>query len=380
MKNFKITQDGTEIYLGDGETKRMGELVKKYKGKKVLLVYGKESIKKNGLYEKIVFQLKENSIEHFDLSGVKPNPILEKVEEGIEICKRERIDFILAVGGGSVIDSAKAIAGGALDSGSVWDYYQQLRAPKEALPLGVVLTIPATGSESNPYTVLSYKDEKRGTGSPHFIPKFAILDPENTLTLPSNQTAFGVVDMFLHICEQYFHNEYTPIQDGISEGLLRGVIEIGKGLLQSPNDKNLRAASLWAGNIALSGFLAKGVNGGDWSSHSIEHEISAINDIAHGAGLAVIFPAWLEYVSKKNPKKIEQFGKYVFEMDSIESTIKAVRDFFESLSVSTFITDNSIKISDFDKIATQATKFGDIGGYVKLKKDDIKEILKIAIK
>ncbi len=380
MKNFKIIQDGTEIFLGDGESKRVGELVKKYGGEKVLLVYGKESIKKNGLYSKIVSQLEENGIKIYELSGIKPNPILEKVEEGIDICKKEEVDFILAVGGGSVIDSAKAIAGGALDSGSVWDYYQRLRTPKKALPLGVVLTIPATGSESNPYTVLSYKDEKRGTGSQYFIPKFAILDSENTLTLPLNQTAYGIVDMFLHICEQYFHNDYTPIQDGISEGLLRAIIEIGKKLLESPNDKNLRGASLWAGNIALSGFLAKGTSDGDWSSHSIEHEISAINDIAHGAGLAIIFPAWLEFVSKKNPTKVEKFGKYVFQTESIKTTIEAVRDFFESISVSTYITDNSIKISDFNKIATQATKFGDIGSYVKLNCDDIKEILKIAIK
>lgn len=382
MKNFEIRQDGAHVLLGTGFTAKVGELVKQYQGKKVLFLYGQQSIKKNGLYEKVISALNKEKIEFVELFGVKPNPVIEKVNEAIELCKKENVDFILAVGGGSVIDSAKAIAGGVAEGGDVWDYYLYKRSAQKALPIGVILTIPATGSESNSYTVLTNGSDKRGSGAKVFIPKFAILDPENVYSLPKNQTAYGLVDMFLHTTETYFVNdEFINLQEKFAEGLLKAVIEIGPKLVNDLTNEKLRKQSFWCGNVALSGFLSKGTSGGDWVCHAIEHEFSAINDMAHGAGLAIVFPAWLTVVGKHNPKKVLRYSKEIFNVDTIEEGVAKTREFFESLGVETYLTDNSIKKEQFDHIINKLFAFsGVVGNYVKLTKEDIRDILNIAIK
>ena len=343
MKKINIKLDNTEVILESGSTSKVSELIKKYNGKKVLFLYGQGSIKRNGLYDNIISQFKENNIDYITFSGIKPNPRIEKVYEAVKLSIKNSVDFILAVGGGSVIDSAKVIAASILEGGDSWDYFTYKRVAKKALPLGVVLTIPATGSESNPYTVISNKDDKKSASAEVFSPKFAILDPQNTISLPKDQTAYGLIDIFVHVAEQYFSLEDGGVlRDRFCEAVFLTTIDISLKLIDNLQDEELRMESLWAGNIALSRFLMKGLSSsGDWATHAIEHQISAINDIAHGAGLAIVFPAWLEVVGRKKPEKILKYGKTLFKKDSLKDIVKATRDFFESLGVKTYIDDNS---------------------------------------
>jgi alcohol dehydrogenase len=315
--NEYIYHNPTRLVFGKNQIKALKEELGRY-GKKVLLVYGGGSIKRSGLYDEVMNELNEMGAEVSELSGVEPNPRLSTVKNGIKICKENDIECLLAVGGGSVIDCTKAIAAGAKYDGDVWDLITLKAQPQEALPFGTVLTLAATGSEMNSGSVITNWDtqEKYGWGSPLVFPKFSILDPTYTFTVPKDQTIYGIVDMMSHVLEQYFHNaENTPLQDRFAESILLTVMETAPKLLEDLEDYDLRETILYSGTMALNGTLQMGLRG-DWGSHNIEHAVSAVYDIPHAGGLAILFPNWMRHNVDTNVKRFKQLAVRVFNVES----------------------------------------------------------------
>ncbi|ERJ11440.1 iron-containing alcohol dehydrogenase [Haloplasma contractile] len=387
MQNF-IYDNKTRIIFGKDTETQVGEEVKQY-GKKVLLHYGGGSIKKYGLYDRVVASLKEADLSVVELGGVKPNPRLSLVNEGIDLCKEHDIDFIIAVGGGSVIDSAKAIGFGAKYEGDVWDFFTGKEQITNTIPLGVILTIPAAGSEASTGTVITKEEGlyKRSAGSLLIRPKFAIMNPEVTYTLPDYQTSCGACDMFAHVMERYFTNESdVDFTDQLCEATMRTIIKQSKSAIEHPNDYAARAEIMWAGTIAHNGLLGTG-RIEDWASHVIEHEISAIYDIAHGAGLAIVFPAWMKYVYKKDVKRFAQFANRVFgvelDLNNLERTalegIERIKLFFKQIGLPTSLKDAGIDSDRLEEMAKKATENGPFGNFVNLDEDDVLNILKLTV-
>ncbi|SNX53508.1 iron-containing alcohol dehydrogenase [Thermoanaerobacterium sp. RBIITD] len=388
MENFDFVCP-TKIIFGKDTENRVGEEVKKYSNK-IMLIYGGGSIKRTGLYDKVINSLKENHIEYIELSGVKPNPRLSLVNEGIKICRENNIDFILAVGGGSVIDTAKAIAVGVLYDGDVWDIFIGKSVIEKALPVGVILTLAATGSEASDSAVITNENGwyKKGIHSDLIRPQFAIMNPELLYTLPPYQTAAGAADIMAHIMERYFTNvRNVDLTDRLCEATLKTVINNVPLLMEDPKNYNARAEVMWAGTIAHNGLLDTG-RVGDWASHKIEHELSAIYDIAHGAGLAIIFPAWMKYVYKHDINRFVQFAVRVWNVDlSFEDSeaialegIKRLESFFKSIGLPTSLKDAGINADRIEEMADKCTVNGKVtvGQFVKLNKDDIINIYNIA--
>ena len=390
MKNFRY-HNYTEIIFGKDSENEVGIHIKKY-ASKILLHYGGGSIKKSGLYDRVKSALEKENIEVIELGGVKPNPRLSLVKEGIKLCKEHDIDFILAVGGGSVIDSSKAIAIGANYDGDVWDFFMGKKIEHEPLKLGVILTIPAAGSESSVSCVITNEETliKKGVNSPLIRPMFAIMNPELTFTLPKYQTACGIVDMFCHILERYFTNElHVDVTDGLCEGLMKAIIKNAERILKEPNNYEIRAEIMLAGLIAHNGSLDLG-RVGDWASHNMEHELSAIYDIAHGAGLAITTPAWAKYVYKHNIPRFVRFANQVFNVEvnpfNLEETalkgIEELEKFFRSLDLPTRLSEVSEIKADDELFKLMAQKivetYGTIGRFVTLEFDDIVSIYRLA--
>lgn len=386
MLNFDF-QNKTEIIFGKDTEERVGKEIKKY-GKKVLLHYGGGSIKRTGLYDRVIKSLKNENVEIIEFDGVMPNPRVSLVREGIKICRENSIDVILAVGGGSVIDSAKAICAGVPYNGDVWDFCIKGIQVENPLPLGVILTIPAAGSESSMGTVLTNEEGlyKKSFGSNLLRPKFSILNPELTYTLPAYQTAAGVVDMMIHVFERYFTNtKSVELIDRMSEAVLTTIINNGEKVLENPQGYDARAEIMWAGTLAHNDLLHTGRET-DWASHKIEHELSGIYDITHGAGLAIIAPAWMKYVYKHDLDRFVQFANRVWGVDVIgdrESIalegIKRMERFFKRIGMPTTLKDAGIIEDRFEEMAEKAVALtGVIGGFVKLDKNDIIEIYKLA--
>ena len=389
MNNFSF-QNATKIIFGKGTEENVGEETKLHSDK-VLLHYGGGSIKQSGLYDRVTASLKKSGVAFVELSGVKPNPRLSLVKEGIKICRDNGIKFILAVGGGSVIDSAKAIAVGVPYSGNVWDFYDGKGTPKEALKVATVLTIPAAGSESSPSSVISddEKQLKRGLTVEIIRPVFSIMNPELTYTLPAYQTACGAADIMAHIMERYFTNTTdVELTDRMCEATMKTLINNVPQILKKPDDYASRADVMWTGCVAHNDILGTGREG-DWGSHMIEHEISAIYDVAHGAGLAVVFPAWMKYVYKHNVSRFVQFASRVFNVEidfyNPEKTalegIRRLEMFFESIGLPVRLSQMNIKddkISEMAAKSTQKDSFA-VGNFVKLKTSDVAEILKLAL-
>ncbi|MBQ8507843.1 MAG: iron-containing alcohol dehydrogenase [Clostridia bacterium] len=325
MLNFNF-YNPARIVFGRGVEEQTGELVKKY-GTKVLLHYGSGSVKRTGVLDKVKKSLDAAGVSYIELGGVKPNPRLSLVREGIELCKREGVDFILAVGGGSTIDSSKGIAAGVLYDGDIWDLYLYPdRQPEKALPVGVVLTIPAAGSESSNASVVTNEDGwmKRDICDECIIPRFAIMNPEFTFTLPPYQTGCGASDILAHMMERYFTQvDHVDFTDRLLEGAMRTVINNAPIVINEPENYDARAEIMWAGSLAHNGLLNTGREG-DWASHEIEHELSGIYDIAHGAGLSIIFPAWMRYVWRDNPARFVQFAQRVFDVDLAQAETEAI--------------------------------------------------------
>lgn len=388
MNNF-IFNSPTKIIFGKGTEDSAAGEVKKY-SRKILLCYGGGSIKKTGLYDKVVNSLKEADIEFIELGGIKPNPRLSPVREGIRLCRENKLDFILVVGGGSAIDTAKAIAIGVPYSGDVWDFYLGKAAITEALPVGVILTIPATGSEASDSSVITNEDGwyKKGLASDLMRPVFSILNPELTYTLPPYQTACGAADIMAHIMERYFTNvDHVDLTDRLCEATLKTVINNTPAALNEPDNYHARAEIMWSGTIAHNNLLSTG-RIGDWASHRIEHELSALYDIAHGAGLSIIFPAWMKYVYKHDVNRFVQFAVRVWDVDlAFESPeaialegIRRMTEFFRRIGLPVTLSEAGIPEDSFEEMADKCTDSDrkTQGQFVVLHKEDVINIYKLA--
>ncbi|HOQ94140.1 MAG TPA: iron-containing alcohol dehydrogenase [Sphaerochaeta sp.] len=392
MLNFNY-YNPARIVFGAGTIQEVGGLASAY-GKKVLFHYGGGSIKKNGVYDQVIRSLQESNLDVVELPGVVPNPRLSLVREGIEVCKREKIDFILAVGGGSAIDSAKAIAFGARlrDDEDIWDdYYLRGNGDiKAAIPVGVVLTIPAAGSESSTGSVITDWDKnlKRAVNSETIIPRFAIMDPETNYSLPAYQTGCGVSDILAHLFERYFTNEqHNDLSDRFLESAMRNIIAYGPLALKHPDVYRYRAEIMWTGTVAHNNLLDQG-RVGDWASHDIEHEISGIYDLAHGAGLSIVFPAWMKYVYKKHIDRFVQFATRVWDVDltfddkdlMVEVAIDKLENFYRSIGMPIRLGD--AKIGDEKiRVMAQSALLGKtgLGSFETFTADDVEKILRLAL-
>ncbi len=387
MNEF-VFHNPVKLIFGKGQLHRLSEELANY-GKKVLVVYGGGSIKRNGLYDEVMTVLKDNGMEVHELSGVEPNPRVSTARKGATICKEQGIDVVLAVGGGSVIDCAKLIATAAKYEGDAWDFVAKKAFPTDALPLGTILTLAATGSEMNAGSVITNEEtqEKYGWGSPLTFPKFSILDPTYTLSVPKDQTIYGIVDMMSHIFEQYFNNaKNTPVQDEMCEGVLRAILASGPKLVEDLENYDLRETILFAGTIGLNGFLSMGYQG-DWASHDIEHAVSAVYDIPHAGGLAILFPHWMRHNVYVNPARFAKLAVNVFGVNPEGKNdeeiafegINNLRMFWTSIGAPETLADYDIDNSKLELMAEKATVNGPLGTFVSLDQKDVLAILKASL-
>ncbi|MED1600113.1 iron-containing alcohol dehydrogenase [Alkalihalophilus marmarensis] len=383
-----VFKNPTKLVFGKGQNQELANEVKRY-GKKVLVVYGGGSIKRNGLYDHVISQLSEINAEVTELAGVEPNPRLTTVRKGIELCREHDIEFILAVGGGSVIDATKAIAVGAKYEGDIWDVITKKDTPSSALPFGTILTLAATGSEMNAGSVITNWEtsQKVGWGSPFSFPAFSILDPKNTLSVPEDQTIYGMVDMMSHVIEAYFHHaENTLLQDRIMESILLTVMETAPKLLADLNNIEHRETILYCGTMALNGITQMGLRG-DWATHNIEHAVSAVYDIPHAGGLAIIFPHWMRNSLDERIERHVQLATRVLGVDPEGKTdreialegIDKLSAFWTELGAPNRLADYDIDESQIDRMAEIAAENGEFGNFRKLNKDDVKKILTEAL-
>jgi hypothetical protein len=369
----------TYYEFGKDKEKEVSNLIKKFGGSKVLIHYGSGSVKESGLLDKVKSYLDNSSISYIELGGVVANPESDLVYKGIELCRENKVDFILAIGGGSVIDSSKAIAAGCVYDGDFWDYFRDddRLVIDKTLPVGVILTIAAAGSESSNSIVITNSGtrSKRGNVRSDAVrPKFAIMNPCLTMTLPSYQAACGIVDIMTHVIERYFSNtEGCVVTDNLCIAILKSMLKVGKIAIDNPSDYGARANIMWASSLAHNNLC--GVDREqDWASHKIEHELSGKYGIAHGAGLSVIVINWMKYVSKKNPSKFLEFSKNLFDIDNIDEGINRLQDFWISLGMPSSLEELGYKESDLDYLVDNVdyTKDGYIGNYVRLEKKDVR--------
>lgn len=378
----------THVYFGPGAEDKVGEALKANGASKVLIHFGGGSVKHSGLLDKVEACLKENGIEFVELGGVVPNPRLSLVRKGVEIIQSEGIDFILAVGGGSVLDSAKAIGYGVYDGGDVWDFYCLKRKIKGTLPVGTILTLSATGSEMSESSVITNDETdivyKRGVSSEFGRVRFALLDPQLTCSVSKYQTASGSTDIMMHTLERFFHlGDTLDLTDQLSFALLREVIKSTPAALENPDDYDARANLMWCGSLSHNGLMAVGNSGaGDWACHQIEHELSAEFDVAHGAGLAAVWGSWARYVLEVDPSRFSKLGEGVFGVSDPVETIVKFEEFFRSIGMPTDLKGLGL---DFDEEACRRAALGvtfqntrTIGGFKVLETEDIFNIYMMA--
>lgn len=384
MQSF-LQFNPTRLWFGQGQIEQLQQVLGTI-GKRVLLVYGGGSIKKNGAYDAVMEQLIHMQAEVFEMSGVEPNPRLTTVRKGIDICRDKQIELILAVGGGSVIDCVKAISVGVYYDGDVWDIITRKAVPHKALPFGTVLTLAATGSEMNNISVITHweKNEKRGWSSPFAYPAFSILDPAYTYSVPMDQTVYGIVDMMSHVLEQYFHRtENTPMIDRFMESVLLTVIEAAPKLLADLNSYEHRATVMYAGTTAFNGLLSSGTDGGDWASHQIEHGLSAVYDIPHGGGLGIVFPNWMKHCAEEDPSRMKKLAIGVFGIDPSDKTdheialegIDALRSFWNSLGAPNRLGDYGIDDSRIEELVHKSFMKDKVGQYKMMTRETVRDIL-----
>ncbi len=355
----------TKVVFGKGSERKVAELIREFGGKKVLIHYGGGSVVRSGLLKTVTDSLDAAGIPYVTLGGAVPNPRLGLVSEGIELCRREGVDFLLAVGGGSAIDSAKAIGYGVTNEGDVWDFYDYKRKAAACLPLGVILTIAATGSEMSDSSVITKEDGlvKRGYSSDLCRPRFAIMDPELTMTLPDYQTACGCTDILMHTMERYFTNGGNmEITDSLAEGLLRTVMKNAEILVSDPKNYDARAEVMWAGSLSHNGLTGCGNDGGDWMTHKLEHELGGLYDVAHGAGLAAIWGSWARYVYLNCLPRFKRFAVNVMgvapagtDEEIALKGIEALEDFFRRIHMPTNLRELGVSASEED-LVTMAHK------------------------
>ncbi|HCT64198.1 MAG TPA: NADH-dependent alcohol dehydrogenase [Lachnospiraceae bacterium] len=391
MKNFEYYAP-TRVIFGKETEKQVGTLIRSFECKKALVLFGGNSAERSGLLERIYSSLSESGISFISLGGVVPNPVLSKVYEGINLCKNEQIDFILAVGGGSVIDTAKAIAYGVANEGDVWDFYNGKRKPAACLPVGAVLTIAASGSEMSYCSMITNESGnlKRACNSDLGRCKFVVMNPELTFTLPKWQTACGCTDILMHSMERYFSSESSmEVTDGISESIMRTVIHNSKILMKEPENYKARAEIMWASSLSHNDLTGCG-SASDWATHQLEHELSGMFNVSHGAGLAAIWGSWARYVLKANPNRFMEFASHVLnipcnfsepEKAALEG-IEALEEFFIDLGMPTKMGDLDIILTELQiEELAQKCSFENqrtIGNFKVLNKEDMKEIYRMA--
>ena len=380
----------TEFVFGKETELQTGALVKKFHGTKALIVFGGGSVLRSGLLERVKESLDKEGIAHVEMGGVQPNPTDPKVYEGIGLGRREKVDFLLPVGGGSVIDTAKAIAAGIPYDGDFWDFFTGKAVPEKALRIGVVLTIPATGSEGSGNSVITKTDglKKLSLRTPEVLrPAFAVMNPELTYTLPAWQTASGITDMMAHIMERYFTNTAdTEVTDRLCEGTLKAIIKEALTVIKEPENYGARANIMWAGTIAHNGICGVGCEE-DWASHFMEHEVSALYDVTHGAGLAVIFPAWLTYMADHNVRKVAQFANRVWDVPASEDKkamalegVARMKAFLHEIGMPTTFRELGIENPDISALVCRLheNKGEFVGNYVKLDRQATRQIYETA--
>lgn len=385
MENFTFCSP-TKIIFGKEAEIKVGEELKSYNCK-VLLHYGGGSIKKSGLYDRVKASLNENGIDYTELGGVQPNPRLSLVHKGIEICKKENIGLVLAVGGGSVIDSSKAIALGTLYDKDVWNFYDGTDVPTKCLPVATILTIPAAGSESSPSTVITNEEKalKYGLTTQLVRPAFSILNPELMYTLPKYQIACGAADILAHLCERYFTNSKgVSLNDRLLEATMKETIIAADKIINGEPEYSDWATLVWCSTMAHNNILGVG-RIQDWGSHAIEHEVSAIYDIAHGAGLAIVMPSWMDYVKNNDISRFAKFAVNVMNVDNnffnksetADMGIKAFRSFMKSIGLPTTLKDAGIPKDRIEEMSIKCFRDGNrkVGQFVNLTQQAVKEIL-----
>ena len=389
MNNF-IYNIPTKVYFGENQLENLGKELRKF-GRRVLLTYGGGSIKRIGLYDRVIEELRKAEMEVFELSGIEPNPRIESVRKGVEICKNEGIDVLLAVGGGSTIDATKFMAAGACVDHDAWEFFGANAKPIErALPIVTILTLSATGSEMDTGGVISNLEtgDKLGRLAPALLPKVSFLDPTLTYSVGKFQTAAGSADIMSHILEVYFNTQKDLFMlDCFMEGMLKTVVKYAPVAINEPENYEARANLMWTSSWAINGFI----NGGKrkaWSCHPMEHELSAVYDITHGLGLAILTPRWMEYcLDETTVDKYVQYGVNVFGIDSTmdkmaiaKESIRLTSEFlFDKLGLQRTFTEVGIKPEDFELMAKKACRYGDIKGFKTLTVDDVINIFKMCL-
>lgn len=387
MENFTF-YNPTELIFGAGELEKVGVKARAF-GRRVLMVYGGGSVKQSGLYDRIINKLQEENLEIWELAGIEPNPRLTTIKKGIELCQSHGIELILAVGGGSTIDASKAIAVGNFYEGDVWDFYIKKAVPHQALPIGVVLTNAATASEMNFRSVVTNWEEKLKLSLYHPLcfPKFSILDPTLTYSVPKEHLVYGIVDMLSHVFEQYFSpTPNTPLQERLCEAVMLTVIENAPKALENPEEYDARANLMLCATFGLNEMLSMGM-AGDFASHRIEHELSAVYDIPHGGGLAIITPRWMEYVVQDSLPRFVQFAVRVWGVSTEDKTerdiamegIHSLKKFYERLGAPDSLADYEIGREHLEEMAEKAVARGKLGGAKKLDQQDVLRIFEACL-
>ncbi|CAM2958819.1 iron-containing alcohol dehydrogenase [Hathewaya histolytica] len=387
MENF-IFKNPTKLIFGKDTIKNIGEELKKDSIEKVMLVYGKGSIFKNGVYDAVIKSLKDNNLNFVELSGVKPNPVLSKVKEAIAFGKENNIDALLPIGGGSVYDTCKAIAAGFYYGGDVWDFFEGTQKTLEkTLPIYGILTISATGSEMNSGGVITNEEEQKKWSFGHELlyPKVSVVDPSIQCSLPKNQTINGTIDTMTHVFEYYFDGiKNVDLMQEYCEGIIRTAMKHGEILMTDPENYNSRAELALSATLALNRTTGMGRCGGDWATHQIEHSVSALYDISHGAGLAIIFPAWAKYVYKHNLETFSRFGERIFNITEGTNEEKALKgidelmNFYKKLGAPVSLKEIGVTEDALEKIADNAAMSCPFGFLKNLEREDVLEILKLA--
>ena len=376
-----------KIVFGEDSEKKILDLLKEYKVTSLLLVYSGDFIKSLGIYQVIKDAVDELNISFYENGSVVPNPSIELVRELVDLGKKESVDFVLAVGGGSSIDTAKAIALGIPYVGDVWDFFEKGVSPSKVLPIGVIATTASSGSETSNCAILSNKEFKLGFEDDRIIPKFAIMNPKFTVNLPAYQTYAGIADVLSHLLERYFSDEaHSDTTDYLIEGAIRALLVNAKRLIEDPKDINARAEIQWLASVSHNNFLDAG-RIADWGSHRIEHELSAQYNITHGEGMAIVFVAWTKYIAQIKPWRLallasRVYGKDPYDFDEKERALllsEELERFFKSLGLKTKLSELGITDKDFETMAARATAGGNVGHYVPLDAQKIKDILKIAL-
>lgn len=377
MDNF-IAYNPVKIHFGKGVIQQLGSTAQSY-GKRVLLITGKSSVKKAGIFDQVMHELKQSGLQVWEYSGIKPNPVIEDVRAAAELGIREKIDMVIGLGGGSVIDSSKIIAAAIAEEADGWDIMTRKHRMEKALPLIAILTLAATGTEMNMFAVVQNAEtrEKIGYGHPALYPKNSFLDPSYTQSVDAKNTTYGIVDLMAHSMESYFGSGSSPLADGFVFAILKEAVAIADPLLKDPDNYELRARMMWAATNALNGNPAYGRTMGDWAVHGLGHPISLLFDTAHGATLSIMYPAWMTYLLSKTPDRIALLGKEVFGATNAEDSIEAFREFFKKIGAPVCLSDAGIHGSQRIELLNLWKEKGARGNLYELKDADYEYLLSL---